>query len=381
MAFQGALGLGAAKALGPDCFSCSSQLTVRVSRHSGTNARVAFPRSAFAIGKNGAPFGSFSELPVGRERRISGNFLCRERSVLVRAEAGPESEFRPQGKQSSPVDPETGIDADGFVTASLPEEFIELMKDDGDPPNYGLFAFGVVTAILARGVIWREIQNWVNIAAFLAVFALESVQALAYKLVDLGGQPVLTVLEVFLFVGQNIVNVFRLAGELISVREVSLAILLSTVVLLVGESVSETYKDASEFPSRNMLDFAGVLGLAAAVGFISAEFMLLGLVGITSYLLSAKRYNPVAGFTPAVATLVAIAGPAIRWPIFAAFVGSSVFRYWKKGYLSQGAVMNTRRGQHPRVLVGLVYLVGISMVSKVIFYFEALFPSSPPTVE
>ncbi|KAL2644337.1 hypothetical protein R1flu_011924 [Riccia fluitans] len=383
MAIQAALALGAARELCLSSLTSSPQVKIRSAREIQIHAHFLVKRR-IVIQNSGASQGSHSKIYAAGDRRTFDGRLSGSGRTVLRAQksSSSESEFVPEEEQkSSPVDPETGIDADGYVTTSLPKEFTELMKEEPEPPDYGLLGLGFAVAFIARDIIWREILNWISLAFFLCVVAVESVQALAYKALEFGGQPLESVVNVFWIILQTFIHFFRLAGETVSIRPVAFAILLSTVVLLVGESVSKTYEHAPDFPSRNMLDFAGLLGLAGVVGFISAEFMLLALTGVSGYLIGWKNYNPVAGLAPAVATLVAIAGPAIRWPLFAAFVGYSVFRYWRKGYLSQGAILNTKIGQYPRVLVGLIYLLGISMVSKFVFAFEVFFPTSPPPLE
>ncbi|KAL3697513.1 hypothetical protein R1sor_011589 [Riccia sorocarpa] len=382
MAVQGVCGLGAARALSLTSLTASPQGKLRLALGLGVNAAFS-GKTRIAIQNNGALRRSHSKIYKAGERRILDGQLLGSWRTMVRAQmsSGSESGFVPEEEKSSPVDPETGIDADGYVTVGLPKEFSELMKEEPEPPNYGLLGLGFAVAVLARHIIWREILNWINLAFFLVVFATESAQALAYKAVEYGGQPVESVVNVFWIAAQVVIHFFRVAGDVVSVGPVAFAILLSTAVLLVGQNVSRTYEEAPEFPSRNMFDFAGILGLAGVVEFISPEFMLLALIGLSGYLLGVKKLNPVAGFAPAVATLVAIAGPALRWPLLAAFLGYSVFRYWRKGYISQGAVFTTEIGWYPRVLVGLVYLLGISILSKFVFAFEALLSASPPPLE
>ncbi|CAM6110121.1 unnamed protein product [Calypogeia fissa] len=285
---------------------------------------------------------------------------------------GEEGENEVAASDVKSYEEDFGIDEDGNLTASLPPEFVELMKDEGPAPNYWLAGFGLTMAYLARKAIWKEIKLWGKLALASGRASWQSMGLLVVlfkKLIIMGGEPLKTVLVSIAFVVRAIHNFFRFIVDLAPPLPIMYAITLASIVLLVGESVSDTYSSSEkQFPSRTILDTAALLGLGGFVGVLPVEITLLGIAAITVYLLFVRKVNPVAGLTPAAAVFAAVAEPIIRYPVLFSFVGFSTYRYWKLGYLSSGAVHKERTSEYPRILIALLYLVGVSCAARVFFF-------------
>lgn len=228
---------------------------------------------------------------------------------------------------------------------------------------------GLTVAFLARKSIWKEVKLWGKLLLASGHLAMDAVLLLFQQLIVWGGDPLEKVIIGIAYVGLTINNVFRFIADFVPPVQVLFAVTLASIVLLVGESVSETYSSTkSEFPSRGVLDSAALLGLGGFVGVLPVEITLLGIAAITVFLLFVRKVNPVAGFTPAAAVFAALAEPVIRYPVFFSFVGGATYRYWRLGYMSSGAVQKERTAEYPRVLIALLYLVAISFSARIIFY-------------
>jgi hypothetical protein len=225
---------------------------------------------------------------------------------------------------------------------------------------------------LARNAILKELKFWGKLAVAVVASAGAAVLAAAEvvfrQLLVWGGDPLIRVIVVLGYIPLTITNVFKFVADMVPPLPILFAVTLSSIVILVGESVSDTYSSKTEFPSRGTLDTAGLLGLAGFVGVLPVEIFLIGIAAITGFLLFARKVNPVAAFTPAAAVLAAVAEPYIRYPAFLSFVGGSMYRYWKLGYLESGAVQKERTSEYPRILMVLLYLVAVSIAARSVFY-------------
>lgn len=79
----------------------------------------------------------------------------------------PKPEEAEEGGEQSEVaisdEEDFGIDEDGNLTASLPPEFLELMKDEGPPPNYWLMGFGTCcSSVHLEFFVGRSVKKWLE---------------------------------------------------------------------------------------------------------------------------------------------------------------------------------------------------------------------------